>query len=553
MNATTAPERPVLNWERVVGVALLAFLAVVRWRAISRFRIESDEPQHLHVVWGWTRGFLPYRDFFDNHTPLFHLLYAPVLSLLGERADILVVMRIADLPLFALTLWAVFLLGRTLYGARGGWWALLLTAAERSFFYTSIEFRADVLWALLAMATLAVLLGGGNRRWLWAGLLLGATLAASIKTALLVVSFCLATALWLGLNWLAGGRVEWRQAAGRFVSLVGASLVVPLALAVYFYRQGGWPGLVYCLFHHNTGSAGGLAKSHGEAFVFLGVLATGMAFCWFSRRWGGLKFGRALLVLGATVYLGLLLSFWSVLTPVTPQDWLPLVPMLAVTAGGMLAALPGQWRPALGLTVLGGLVVVLLRPLPDNVPQPGKYERFLASVLRLTGPEDYVMDAKGEAIFRKRPYYFCLETQTRRRLIKGSLPDDIPERLIATRTAVTRTNRLPDRAEAFVEKNYLPAGRGISVLGQFLVVSKEDPARYVFEVAVPERYVIVAENGPVAGELDGRPYVGAVELAAGRHEFVRTSGNEALALFWARAAERGFSAFAERKVDDAGL
>lgn len=62
----------------VLGLALRVLMA---WR----FRVDSDEPQHLHVVWAWTHGLLPYRDVFDNHMPLFHLLSGILVA--GARFD----------------------------------------------------------------------------------------------------------------------------------------------------------------------------------------------------------------------------------------------------------------------------------------------------------------------------------------------------------------------------------------------------------------------------------------------------------------------------------
>ncbi len=545
------------RWETWFGVALLIFLAVFRWRSISRFRIDSDEPQHLHVIWGWTRGLLPYRDFFDNHTPIFHIFYAPVLSLLGERADILVAMRIAELPLFVLTLWGVYALGRRLYDARIGWLAMLLTACEATFFFTSLEFRADVLWAVFWLASLLVLFSAdknGTRIFL-AGLLLGATLGTSIKTALLIASFCLAALLWLVLQKLARGSISWKKILRQFALLVVGSLVIPLALAGYFYLRGGLKEMAYCMFHHNTRSAASLPALDPTMLVFPGLLITAPLIVWFLyREKSGIAFRPAFLVLGTAIYGGFLVSFWSLLTPLTNQDFLPFTPMLMLVLAPGLIWLTDQFprwlRPLPWLAVFTGLLFSLLRDTIDNTPNPGRYERFLAIVLKLTGPEDYVMDAKGEAIYRRRPYYYCLETQTRRKLIAGDLPDDIPERLIATRTAVTRTNRLPDRAEAFVDKHYIRIGRGTSVLGQYLVASNSDPAQYSFDVGVPARYMIVGKNGPVTVTLDGQPITNAMELAPGPHRFIRISPEQPLALFWARAAEKGFSAFTARKLED---
>jgi hypothetical protein len=289
--------------------------------------------------------------------------------------------------------------------------------------------------------------------------------------------------------------------------------------------------------------------------VFPGLLIGAVLIAWFLHRGkSGIAFRPAFLVLGTAIYGGLLVSFWSLLTPLTNQDFLPLTPMLMlVLAPGLIWLtdhFPRWLQPLPGLAAVASLLVPLLRDPMDNTPNPGRYERFLAIVLKLTGPNDYVMDAKGEAIFRRRPYYFVLETQTRRKLIAGDLPDDIPERLIATRTAVTRTNRMPDRAEAFVDEHYLRIGRGTSVLGQDLVASDSDPTHYSFEVGVPERYVIAGKNGPVTGTLDGQPFTSAMELTPGPHQFIRTSLEQPLALFWARAAEKGFSAFAARKLED---
>jgi hypothetical protein len=44
---------------------------------------------------------IPYRDYFDNHSPLFHLLCAPLFALLGVRPDIVIPMRCAIAPQFS--------------------------------------------------------------------------------------------------------------------------------------------------------------------------------------------------------------------------------------------------------------------------------------------------------------------------------------------------------------------------------------------------------------------------------------------------------------------
>ena len=60
-----------------MGIA--AVTLAMRAVAFFHYRFDSDEPQHLHVAWGWTAGLLQYRDVFDNHAPLFHMAMAPLL------------------------------------------------------------------------------------------------------------------------------------------------------------------------------------------------------------------------------------------------------------------------------------------------------------------------------------------------------------------------------------------------------------------------------------------------------------------------------------------
>jgi len=86
----------------VVGL-FVASRVVLAWHQT----IGSDESQHAHVAWAWVHGFVQYRDVFDNHTPLFHLLSAPLVALIGERADILALLRcciIGFLPLRSISM-----------------------------------------------------------------------------------------------------------------------------------------------------------------------------------------------------------------------------------------------------------------------------------------------------------------------------------------------------------------------------------------------------------------------------------------------------------------
>src|SRR2546428_12209874 len=110
MNAISRPlaAAGVPTVDRWIAALLLTAGLAVRILYVLHFRVDSDEPQHLHVVWAWANGLLPYRDVFDNHTPLFQALCAPLFKVLGVRPDILIPMRMAMLPIYAATIFFVW-------------------------------------------------------------------------------------------------------------------------------------------------------------------------------------------------------------------------------------------------------------------------------------------------------------------------------------------------------------------------------------------------------------------------------------------------------------
>src|SRR5947208_12458843 len=59
--------RSVSRIEARLIAGLAGISLVLRAIAFFHYRFDSDEPQHLHVAWGWTAGLLQYRDVFDNH------------------------------------------------------------------------------------------------------------------------------------------------------------------------------------------------------------------------------------------------------------------------------------------------------------------------------------------------------------------------------------------------------------------------------------------------------------------------------------------------------
>src|ERR1700730_9988067 len=101
----------VIHTDTVTPVLLIWAALTLKIVCAFHYRIDSDESQHLHVVWNWTQWMLAYPDLFDTHSPLFQALCAPLFQLLGELASILILVGLVTIRLLVVCLWLVWKIG----------------------------------------------------------------------------------------------------------------------------------------------------------------------------------------------------------------------------------------------------------------------------------------------------------------------------------------------------------------------------------------------------------------------------------------------------------
>ena len=557
---TISHTAPVPKAELAMAIACGVLLLALRWLYRRNLVWSSDEPQHLHVVWAWVNGLLPYRDVFDNHSPLFSLLCSPLLALLGERRDPISPMRLAMIPIWGMSVWFIFRIGASCFSRRVGIWAAVLVNLLPNYYFLMGEFRTDVLWTTLWLGALTILVGGPltTRRLFFAGLTLGATFGVSMKTVLLLITLLSAGAI----VWLVRGRFftsphspggQWKRGlAGAAAALAGLA-VIPAALVALFAYRGALDAMWYCVIQHNALPGGNTLAQVGGRIWTHGALwfVPFVAWCALAKPPVGLDahvaLRRVFLRLGVLVFIALLRGLWPVVSPQDYGPWFPLV-AIAVTPAILSGVdfLDARWKWAHARTAFFVLIVLFgfgwltRRHHPFAKTNRANWDR-IAQVLDLTRPDEYVMDGKGELVFRKRAFYYALETLTLRRIALGLIPDDINERLIATHTAVlSKSGRLTVRARTFVRENYLQLGR-VQVLGKQAVAPVS--GRIAFDIVIPETYALLDAKGVVPGTLDGTPIDGPRALAAGHHEIVVGPDAGKIAVVWARAVEKGYSPF----------
>lgn len=535
------------------GFAAL-LLITLRVFSVYTWHIDSDEPQHLHVIWGWANGLLQYRDVFDNHTPLFHMLFAPVYAAFGERADILPLMRLCMIPLYVLSLIAVYLIGKALFTRETALWATLITAVFPKFFLTSLEFRTDDLWIVPWLFALAVLVQKPLRRthFFVAGILLGTTAAVSMKTTLLLASLLLAVAVAIAMS---PTKDFLKNHLRNAVWLPVGLLVVPAAFVFLFMAKGALEPMYYGIIQHNIVPGLGHWKHFVKALkVLLFLVPVAVLGAWIVHRVSpdpALRIRRTVIFLTFGFSILGLYGFWPL---ITRQDFLPLIPLFALIMTGcwMESRLPTPLLVAERSKVHVLVVLVLIESclliVKDKPWQAMKSpeSQLVAETLQLTRPGDHIMDLKGETIFRARPFFYAFEGVTRKRISLGLIQDSIPEDVVRTGTTVAALDSgfFPPRGRAFLNDNFVSVG-ALRVAGRLI----DDKAMnadgsFAFEVGVPTVYALVSDRGDQATELDGSPYTGGRTLSPGRHTFKPALGSSSQwAVVWASAIERGFSPF----------
>lgn len=524
------------DW-RVI-VVLLAY-ACFRLALVNSIPLNSDEPQHAHVAWAWSQGLIPYRDVFDNHAPLFHILFAPVMRALGERPDVMTWLRIGIVPIAVAALALVAWIARRLWNRDVAFWAVVMVCAIPPYLREAGTFRTDALWAVSWLATVACATSGrwSLRRALGFGFLLGTSFAVSMKTSLLLGGLSIAwLAMFTALR--ASDRPSLSSCLRDAGGILAGAAIVPGLIVGWVGLRGGLAAMHYGVIVHNV--LPGLGRTHGTHWRLPLMLLLLAVLAWLVRRAvrasdePSLTARRGIVVASAVAYTLLLYGTWPLLSR---QDMLPSIPLITLgVAAWWQARTRGTiaWLPVPLALIAAGLLLARHPPWTDRLVQQ---RAALADVLAITTIRDPVMDDKGAAIFRMRPFYFALEGITRARIERGLIVDDIPRQLVATNTHVVLSEWLPQKDAQFVTAHYIPARNGLMVSGHdFGQVA--GGSTVTASVLVPGAYALMADPAadPLTARIDGSAYHGPRWLAAGTHALaVARPGHYVLA--WQPAAK----------------
>jgi LmbE family N-acetylglucosaminyl deacetylase len=542
------------RWQ--IWIFRLAIAAFVVSRLILAWQqpIDSDEPQHAHVAWAWAHGFVQYRDVFDNHTPLFHLLSTPLAALIGDRADILALLRCGIIVLNLITLFLVWRLCSSLFSAQAARWVVIALAFFPPFFLYGAEFRTDALWTTLWVAWIAVVTSriDPRKRCFWGGLLMAACFSVSLKSFLLLLTIAIAFAAALALRPRfapAFRKIEAGAIVNGSILALAGFVVFAGSIVGLFIALGAGPAMYRCVVEHNLAGndvdlSDRLVSSLLDPRIWLFVPA--LYFVAFQlAKFDSVerRFRIALLVLFTSFYPLLLRGIWPV---VTRQDFLPYYPLLCASLSLLIWTGKRLSRPiwssplmplasfAVLLLVEGGWSTGLL--LRKHSADPVEVER-IGQVLRLTKPGETVLDPKGEVVLRPRPIYDVLELFTMKEYRDNVMKDRIPEQLIARHTMVAvRSDRYPEHTRRFLQENYLVSGR-LLIAG--VEAHENAGGAFQFHLSLGGSYVFLSNGHQLSGKLNGVQISGKAEMQPGFFEFVPDTGDWPVTIQWERAYQMG--------------
>ena len=227
----TFPRKLLFLWAALLGLGFVGRLL---------YGYEVDELMHLHSAWCIGQGQLPYRDFYDNHLPVWHALVSPVVGTF-THANLLVLIetRVVALAILVFLLVCFYRVCRAISPAAAplAVGALILI---HPFETAGFELRPDWLAMVCILASLLILQSSIPKRpghvidySVIAGVLQGIAIGITQKSFFLVF----AAVIWLiGTCHFADSREERRQRLFKLIATV-VGICIPIAILIAWYAR----------------------------------------------------------------------------------------------------------------------------------------------------------------------------------------------------------------------------------------------------------------------------------------------------------------------------
>jgi len=480
---------------RRLPFALLAIAIVWIAALVQRgLPLGWDEVEFFRATKWISEGQVPFRDFWEHHTPLQWFVFAPVAWFVnGPGVESIVAMRWAQVPLWIAIFALLFALVKEV-DARARWTALALLLASAPFVFKAAEYRVDVLGNLAFVAALYVVerwlmrrrpasappeseagtpldqpAERGRSAWLLFGALMSLAVLANMRLAPLVVL----TAIVLLV----------RERSVRPLWMSAGVAVVAALFVGYLFATGAWrPFLDEAVFYNlNHRKVVFTEPTFWRTLFAVSTADVASAAFWLLGIGGAVLAWRTPL---RVLTLLLALSILTVATQDVHYDYhfhttlLLMLPLAALA----LARVSESWRNVVLAVLAVGLVIDFAQLVPTYGRELDYQDQVMTAADRLTLPGETVFDGVGWAL-RRRPAYrhWFLPSGTRfmaaRKLLRTSY--DAPHLAANPPAAVIFDYRVdlwfeihPELAR-YTVRHYVPVYRNLWVPGMTALVGPQ--------------------------------------------------------------------------------
>ena len=481
-----------------LGLFGLLLISIVFRLALTLNReVDIDEFQHLHAAWMVSQHYLLYRDFWENHTPLFYYLLIPLFHLVREGSRLVIVARIIMSCAAFIILLLVYLLARIDHDRKTSFLAVLILSYMVIFVEKSIEVRPDQMLISLWLTSLwmAIRSIAGRRKFalLSAGGLLGIAFLFSPKALLPFSAMCITFAVLTFRERKRYGFTGFAKLQGLYT--LGFMMPIAVCFALFYHAGALKPMLTFTVVENlkypDPFRPTYLLHLRNISFFALAGVGLFMHIRNLRRRLIRVSESRLLILIPA---LSLLVVFVFVEAAPYAQSVLLFAPLLAIygaeafkssldtiiqNGGESSELIAGYWRerwPQLlffAFTIAAGLVIptmLLLQAHPFSRTNAEQFER-LEYVLKVTRSSDVVFDGESAYIFRPQAYFYSPFYHAILSSIEhGKIQQSIPQSLTSTHCAVViydeRVSMLPASTQSFLRANYAPSAEPLVYLAK---------------------------------------------------------------------------------------
>jgi len=242
---------------RVVIFLLILTAFLLRIPILKTRVFDPDEFQHLHVARQIYHGDIPYKDYFEHHTPFLHFVLTGLYPIFGEEIRIVFAARALMLIFTAAILYLTFVLGKTLYDTDTGLFAALFLSYVIMFLEKTLEIRPDLPAVTFWLATLIFMVKGIKWRmsalsWRWymlSGLMMGMAIMSTQKALFALGGMSIALA-WMLFD--PRREISWKRSLKlSVIFFLGTMIPVAIMCAFFYFNDALWQ-FINCNFIINS-------------------------------------------------------------------------------------------------------------------------------------------------------------------------------------------------------------------------------------------------------------------------------------------------------------